>query len=127
MIVARPDLHIATVVHACSLPAVVSEVPIIKFCEQIMSITSIIISACSLWLQLPFQFFHCLFSSILFFLRLQSNLVCGFCASVGLLELHHCLQHIWSIWIHCSNRDGISSSFVGKSFSAVDMTILQSL
>ena len=53
LIVARPDLHVATVLHARSLPAVVAQVTIIKFCEQIMSITSIIISACSLWLQLP--------------------------------------------------------------------------
>ncbi len=58
LIVARPELHVATVLHARSLPAVVAQVTIIKFCEQIMNITSIIISACSLWLQLPFQFFH---------------------------------------------------------------------
>jgi hypothetical protein len=119
-------LHVATVLHARSLPAVVAQVTIIKFCDQIMSITSIIISACSLWLHLPFQFFHCFFTSILLLLHLQSNLVCGFCVSFGLLELHHCLQHIWCIWTHSRSRDGISSSFFGNSFSAIDMTILQS-
>ena len=102
LIHARPDLYIATVLHARCLLTVVSQVPIINFCELFMSITSIIMSACSLGLQLPFQFFHLFFSSILFLLRLQRNLVCGFCASFGLLELHHCLQHIWCIWIHCS-------------------------
>jgi hypothetical protein len=44
LIVVRPDLHVATVLHARSLPAMVAQVTIIKFCEQIMSITSIIIS-----------------------------------------------------------------------------------
>ena len=72
-----------------------------------MSITSIIISACSLWLQLPFQFFRCLFSSIIFLLRLQGKFVGGFCAIFGLLELHHCLQ-------------------LSKSFSAFAMILLQS-
>jgi hypothetical protein len=28
-------------------------------------------------------------------IRLQSNLVCGFHVSFGLLELHHYLQYIW--------------------------------
>jgi hypothetical protein len=48
-----------------------------------MSITSISITVCSLWLQLPFQFFHYLFSSILFLLRLQSNLVCVFARALA--------------------------------------------
>jgi hypothetical protein len=103
LIVVRPDLHIATVLDARSLPTVVVEVTIIKFCDQIMRITSIIISVCSLWVDLSFQFFHCFFSRILFLLRLQGNPVCGFCASLGLIELHHRLQHIWSIWIHRSS------------------------
>jgi hypothetical protein len=55
------------------LLAVVGQVTIIKFCEQIMSITSIIISACTLWLELPFQFFHCFFSNILFLLRSRAE------------------------------------------------------
>jgi hypothetical protein len=76
-----------------------------------MSNTSIIMSVSSLWLQLPFQFFHCFFISILFLLRLQSNLVCGFCTSFDLPELHHCLDHIWCIWTHNSNCLGISSCF----------------
>jgi hypothetical protein len=37
---------------------VVSQVPVFNFCEHFMSITSIIISVFSLWLQRPFQFFH---------------------------------------------------------------------
>jgi hypothetical protein len=44
LIVARPDLHIATVLHACSLPVVVSQVPIINFCVDFMSITIISIT-----------------------------------------------------------------------------------
>jgi hypothetical protein len=96
-------LYIATVLQARCLLTVVSEVPIINVYEHFMSITNIIISAWSLWLQLPFQFFHCFFSSISFLLRLQGKLICGFCASFGLLELHHCLQHIWWIWTHSSS------------------------
>jgi hypothetical protein len=77
LIVARPDLHIPTVLHERCLLTVVSQVPVFIFCEHFMSITSIIISACSLWLQLPFQFFHFFFSSIPFLLRLQGKLICG--------------------------------------------------
>jgi hypothetical protein len=95
-------LYIAAVLHARCLLTVVTQVPVFNFCEHFMSITSIIISAWSLWLQLPFQFFHCFFSSIPFLLRLQGKLICGFCARFGLLELHHRLQHIWCIWIHTS-------------------------
>jgi hypothetical protein len=58
LIVVRPDLHIATVLHACSLPAVVSQVPIINFCEDFMSITSINITACSLGLQVFFDLLY---------------------------------------------------------------------
>ncbi len=43
MIVTRSDLHIATVLHARSLPVVVAQTTTIKLCDQIMSITSIII------------------------------------------------------------------------------------
>ena len=46
----------------------------------------------------------CTSCCILFLLRVQSKLVCGFCASSDLLELHHCLQHIWCIWTHSSTR-----------------------
>jgi hypothetical protein len=53
LIVTRPDLHIATVLHSRSLPAVVAQVPIINFCEQIMSITSIIICVLSLVAVVP--------------------------------------------------------------------------
>jgi hypothetical protein len=42
--------------HARCLLTVVSQVPIINFWKHFMSISSIIISACSLWLHLPFQF-----------------------------------------------------------------------
>ena len=58
LIVARPDLHIATVLHACSLPVVVSQVPIINFCEDFMSITNISITAYSLGLQLFFDLLY---------------------------------------------------------------------
>jgi hypothetical protein len=52
-------LYIATVLHARCLLTVVSQVPIINFCELFMSITSIIIS----------------------------KLICGFCARFDLPEL----------------------------------------
>ncbi len=123
---ARPDLYIATVLHARCLLTVVSQVPIINFCELFMSITSTIISACSVWLQLPLKFFHCFFSSIPFLLRLQGKLICGFCARFGLPDLDHCLQHIWCIWTHSSSWVGITSSFFDNRLSARKaMTILQ--
>jgi hypothetical protein len=66
-------LYIATVLHTYCLLTVVSQVPVLNFCEYFMSITSIIMSVCSLRIQLPFQFFHCFFSSISFLLRLQDS------------------------------------------------------
>ncbi len=46
--------------------------------------------------------------------------------SFDLLELHHCLQHIWCIWFHCHSWGGINSIFFSKSLSTVVMMILQS-
>jgi len=68
-------LHIATVLDARSLPAVVAEVTIVKFCEQIMSITSIIISACSLWVHLFFDLSYLVVKIVPFFLCLQGGLI----------------------------------------------------
>jgi hypothetical protein len=50
----------------------------------------------------------------------------GLCAFFDLLEQHHRLQHTWCICTHSSSCLGISGSFFSKSFSAIDMTILQS-
>jgi hypothetical protein len=50
--------------YACCLLTVVSEVPIINFSGDFMSITSMIMTTCSLGLQLPFQFCHCLFKTL---------------------------------------------------------------
>ena len=75
MIVARPDLHIATVLHACSLPAVVSQVPIINFCEHFMSTTSIIMTACSLRMQLFFDLLYLAVKLVPFLLCLQGGLI----------------------------------------------------
>jgi hypothetical protein len=44
LIVARPDLDIVTVLDARCLLTVVSQVPIVNFCDHFMSITSIIMS-----------------------------------------------------------------------------------
>ncbi len=54
-------LYQATVLHACSLPVVVSQVPFINFCEDFMSITSISITVCSIGLKL---FFDLLYSGV---------------------------------------------------------------
>ncbi len=50
LIHARPDLYIATVLHACCLLTVVSQVPIINFCEFFMNFTSIIEKIKKQWL-----------------------------------------------------------------------------
>jgi hypothetical protein len=75
LIDARPDLHIATVLHACSLPAVVSQVPIVNFCGDFMSITSISITACSLGLQLFFDLLYLGVKLVPFLLCLQRGLI----------------------------------------------------
>ena len=54
----RPDFHIETVLHTRCLLTVVSQVPIINFCEHFMSITSIIMSVCSLRMQLFFDLLY---------------------------------------------------------------------
>ena len=100
LILERPVCHVPTVLHTSFLPVVDAQVPIINSCNHFVSITRIM-SACSLWLQLPFQFFQNPFPSpppgqTCF----RGKLVCGFCASLSLFELHHCLQHIWCIWTH---------------------------
>jgi hypothetical protein len=48
LILARPELYIATVFHARCLLTVVSQVPVFNFCEHFMSITNSIMSVCSL-------------------------------------------------------------------------------
>jgi hypothetical protein len=58
LIVARSDLHIPTVLHARYLLTVVSQVPVLNFCEHFMSITSIIISTCSLRMKLFFDLLY---------------------------------------------------------------------
>ena len=75
LIVARPNLHIATVLHACSLPVVVSQVPIINFCVDFMSITSISITACSLGLQLFFDLLYLGVKLVPLLLCLQRGLI----------------------------------------------------
>jgi hypothetical protein len=75
LIVARPDLHIATVLHARCLLTVVSQVPIINFCENFMSITIIIISAFSLWLQLFFDLLYLVVKLVPLLLYLQRGLI----------------------------------------------------
>jgi hypothetical protein len=75
LIVARPDLHIPTVLHARSLPVVVSQVPIINFCEHFMSITSISMSACFLGLQLFFDLLYLDVKLVPLLLCLQPGLI----------------------------------------------------
>jgi hypothetical protein len=70
LIHARPDLYIATVLHARCLLTVVSQVPIINFRELFMSFTSTIISACSLWLQLFFDLLYLVVKLVLCLLYL---------------------------------------------------------
>ena len=74
-IVARPDLHIATVLHARCLLTVVSQVPIINFCEDFMSITSISITVCSLGLQLFFDLLYLGVKLVPLLLCLQRGLI----------------------------------------------------
>jgi hypothetical protein len=75
LIVARPDLHIPTVLHARSLPLGVSQVPIINFCEHFMSITSISMSTCSLGLQLFFDLLYLGVKLVPLLLCLQEGLI----------------------------------------------------
>jgi hypothetical protein len=75
LILARPDLYIATVLYARCLLTVVSEVPIINFCGDFMSITSMIITACSLGLQLFFDLLYLGVKLVPFLLCLQRGLI----------------------------------------------------
>jgi hypothetical protein len=70
------ELYIATVLHARCLLTVVSQVPVFNFCEHFMSITSSIMSACSLRIQLFFDLFY----------LVVKQLCSGFTA---LLHVHH--------------------------------------
>ena len=77
LILARPDLYIPTVLHARSMIAVDSQVPIINFCEHFMSITSIIMTTCSLRIQ-------ALFDLLYLVVKLVPSLIC---LQRGLLRL----------------------------------------
>jgi hypothetical protein len=75
LIHARPDLYIATVLHARYLLTVVSQVPIINFCELFISITSTIISVCSFWLHLFFDLLYLVVKFVPFLLYIQRGLI----------------------------------------------------
>jgi hypothetical protein len=75
LILARPELYIATVLHARCLLTVVSQVPVFNFCEHFMSITSIIVSACSLRMQLFFDVLYLVVKLVSCLLCLQRGLI----------------------------------------------------
>ena len=72
MIIARPDLYIATVLDARCLVTVVSQVPVINFCEHFMSI---IMTACSLRMQPLFDLVYLVVKLVSCFLCLQRGLI----------------------------------------------------
>jgi hypothetical protein len=67
--------------HARSLPVVVAQVTIIKFCDQIMSITSIIISVCYIWLYPMFDQLYLVVKLVSCLLCLQRDIIADDSAS----------------------------------------------
>ncbi len=91
LILARPELYIETVSHARCLLTVVSQVPVFNFCEHFMSITSSIMSVCSLRIHLFFDLFYLVVKLVPFLLCIQSGLIRFHSALLYHLEppMHH--------------------------------------
>jgi hypothetical protein len=118
-------LYIAAVLHARCLLTVVSQVPIINFCEHFMSIISIIMSAYSLRMQLFFDLLYLVVKLVPFLVCLQGGLIRFRSALLYHLEPPMQHQHL-SCVEGGSSLISISSTFCGH-ISSIFFSSLQFL